>query len=227
MNFDQRLRRSLRVRFELPPPKMPKPATKQVTPAGDTPFPGSSAQQKAPKPHSGKAVPYGMSDRCQISVVVGHVHCEMTPQDIALALGYRKSSRNNGFSKRLLYTWEQVMEVFVHLKQAASDPQVADPKSVYRKWGPNYRTVEEKHRISNDELILEMSLIKEALRRMEFVKNMRKLADEEFKTRWRVWKSFTNREDEDWDTEDKDDMLWDGLAHWVSPRSSGLLSLIR
>ena len=153
------------------------------------------------------AVPHGMELNCQIAVVVGHVHCNMNSQQIALALGYRPGSGN------LHYTAQQVREIYAYLRSMAPNPQ---GNNVYYLWAPMWDMHGGQYRVNEATMTFQKRLIMEALRRGEFNTQYQRRRQEEHDTRKRVWYSINierlQKPGGQWDAFDEANLVWDGLV---------------
>ena len=170
-------------------------------------FPDSGqnlGHQPSPDIPTNMSVPYGMHLQSQIAVVVGYVHCHLTAQQISLALGYRSNSND------LAYTWNQVTEVFNHLRNIAN---IQSDYNVYYLWGPRYQAINYsgEYRISEAKMLFHKRLVMEALRRGMVVQDNWRRQNAEIETRKQIWIEINRLGPGQWGAFDDRNLLWDGI----------------
>ena len=135
-----------------------------------------------------------MSGYAQTVVIVGHVHCYMTYHTIARALGYRPDNV-------LYFTWRQVQEVYEELKHS-NDP-------LYLAWGPDWEEAASGYHVTDTILARRKDVIREGLRRSEFVERQIELRHKETARRMRAWQRILGVDEAAFDNEN---IKWNALA---------------
>jgi len=113
-----------------------------------------------------------------ILIVVGHVHCSLTYNDVSRALGYKSDGAT------LHYTPNEVQVAYEDLSGFSG----RRPKATYSLWGPHWRSASSKDRITQQQLDWKKTLVREGLRRAEYVRTRMAVKAKEQSYRKTQWK---------------------------------------
>ena len=140
-----------------------------------------------------------MSSETKRLIVVAHVHCQMSSEQISLALGLKPNSTSR------YYTAAEVRDAYQSLKNSRTN-------TIYPIWGPKWKDWPGTDFIIQSDLDGKKALVWEGLRRAKYMQKLLSMKAEERATRRREWTKINEVKGRGWRVEDEQDLKWDALV---------------